>query len=103
MAIFNWFGEQEHRTFNYHPMYYDEDEEKRRQMFGKVDGSDEKGKDGSKKSYTPGNYLRGAFRDGNYSKKRAAGGKIQNFAGIIGLVLIALMLIFFTKLYPYLF
>ena len=41
MAGFGWFGDQEHRVFNYKPIYYDEEKEKRRQMFGKVDGSAE--------------------------------------------------------------
>ena len=27
MAIFNWFGESEHRVFNYKPRYYDPEKE----------------------------------------------------------------------------
>ena len=38
MAIFNFgfFGNQEHRVFNYKPRYYDPEEEERRRMFGDV-------------------------------------------------------------------
>ena len=39
MGIFNMFGEQEHRVFNYKPIYYDKDKEERRRRFGAVDGS----------------------------------------------------------------
>ena len=42
MARFSFFGDQEHRVFNYKPIYYDQEKEERRQMFGKVDGSIEK-------------------------------------------------------------
>ena len=39
---FGFFGNQPHRVFNYKPRYYDPEEEKRRQMFGEVDGSNDK-------------------------------------------------------------
>ncbi len=39
---FGFFGNQPHRVFNYKPRYYDPEEEKRRQMFGDVDGTNEK-------------------------------------------------------------
>ena len=56
MAQFGWFGEQEHRVFNYKPIYYDPEKEERRQMFGKVDGSLEREKEegGEKGSHAPG-------------------------------------------------
>ena len=38
MGFFTFPGQQEHRKFNYRPIYYDKDEEERRQVFGKVDG-----------------------------------------------------------------
>ena len=44
MGIFNFFGESEHRVFNYKPIYYDPDEERRKQMFGAVDGTFDKEK-----------------------------------------------------------
>ena len=35
MAIFNWFGEPEHRVFNYKPRYYDPEKEDRKKKFEK--------------------------------------------------------------------
>ena len=61
MARFSFFGDQEHRVFNYKPMYYDQEEEERRQMFGKVDGSIER-ENQEKGGHTPGSYIQGAFR-----------------------------------------
>jgi len=103
MGLLNMFGDRdEHRTFNYHPMYYDEDAERRRQIFGKVDGRD-KGDTAKateeKGGYTPGNYLRGAFRDGHYTKRRSSGGKARAWLNIIGLLLVAVILIYFTKFF----
>ena len=39
MAIFNWFGESEHRVFNYKPRYYDPEKEALKKKFGDADGS----------------------------------------------------------------
>ena len=39
MGLFNFFGDNEHRVFNYKPMYYDKDAEERKRKFGAVDGS----------------------------------------------------------------
>ena len=44
MGLFDFFGESEHRVFNYKPIYYDPEEEKRKQMFGAVDGTMDKEK-----------------------------------------------------------
>ncbi|MBQ5528169.1 MAG: hypothetical protein IIU05_03830 [Bacteroidales bacterium] len=96
MAGFGWFGDQEHRVFNYKPIYYDEEKEKRRQMFGKVDGSAEA--EQKSEGYTPGSYIQGAFRNGNYARKRGAT-RAQSIIGIVGLLLVAGILIFFTKFY----
>lgn len=96
MAGFGWFGDQDHRVFNYKPIYYDEEKEKRKQMFGDVDGS--KDKEAKEKGYTPGVYLHGAFRNGNFEKRRSAN-KAQSIIGIIGLALFAVVLIFITKFY----
>lgn len=96
MATFGWFGDQQHRVFNYRPRYYDEQKESRRQMFGGVDGSlEEKAEKGE---YVPGASIRGAFRDGAYARKRS-GGKAHTVIGIIGLALVAVILIFITKFY----
>ena len=39
MANFGWFGESEHRVFDYKPIYYDKEKDELKQKFGKVDGS----------------------------------------------------------------
>ena len=99
MAIFNFgfFGSQEHRVFNYKPRYYDPEEEERRRMFGDVDGTNEKAKEDGK--YVPGSSIRGAWRDGNYKRTRSNASRTQAIIGIITLLLIALVLIYVTKIY----
>ncbi len=97
MGFFTFPGEQEHRTFNYKPVYYDKEEERRKQMFGKVDGSLDKEKE--KGEYTPGSYIRGSFREGNYARRRTTATKAQRIIGIVGLILLAVILIYFTKFY----
>ncbi len=100
MAIFNFgfFGNQEHRVFNYKPRYYDPEEEERRRMFGDVDGSNEKAKAEGK--YVPGSSIRGAWRDGNYQRSQhTRGSAARTIIGMITLLLIAAVLIFITKFY----
>lgn len=98
MASFGWFGDQEHRVFNYKPRYYDPEKEERRKMFGSVDGSMEKKGEDGKEGYVPGSYLQGAFRDGNYTRRRG-GSKAQSIIGLIGLILIAIVLVYIVKFY----
>lgn len=92
MALFSWFGNQEHRVFNYKPIYYDTEKEELKQKFGEVDGSRDE------KDYVPGAYIHGAFRDGNYSRKKG-GSRAQTIIGLIGLGLVLIMLIYITKFY----
>jgi len=96
MGLFNFPGQQEHRTFNYRPIYYDKDEEERRQVFGKVDGTFEKEKKEGK--YVPGSYIKGSLRDGNYQRTRG-GSRAQNIIGTIGLLLLLGILVYFTKFF----
>ena len=99
MAKFGFFGEQEHRVFNYKPRYYDPEKEERKRLFGKVDGTlDSESKDPKTGEYVPGSYIRGSFRDGNYSRRRGTS-KAQSIIGIVGLVLLVLVLIYITKFY----
>ena len=42
MAIFDFFGNTEHKVFDYKPIYYDKEADERRQKFGAVDGRLEK-------------------------------------------------------------
>jgi hypothetical protein len=106
MGFFTFPGDQEHRKFNYRPIYYDKDEEERRQVFGKVDGrlreDEAEGSGGKKGEYKPGSYLRGSLRDGNYAR-RSATAPGQRFISLIGLVLLAVMLIYLIKFFFLLF
>lgn len=97
MARFSFFGDQEHRVFNYKPMYYDPEKEARRQMFGAVDGgvNDKKDENGE---HVPGSYIQGAFRNGNYARRRGAT-KAQSIIGLVGLVLVVIVLIYIAKFY----
>lgn len=97
MGMFNFFGDNEHRVFNYRPIYYDPEEEKRRQMFGAVDGTlDKEKKEGT---YVPGSYIKGSLRDGNYSRTRSHLGRTHTIIGIISLLLIVVVLYFIAKFY----
>jgi len=95
--MFNLFGESEHNVFDYKPIYYDKEEEKRRKMFGAVDGTMEKEKKEGK--YQPGSYIRGSMRDGNYQATRSHMKKTQTIIGLITLLLVFIILIFFAKFY----
>ena len=94
MALFTWFGDQERRVFHYKPRYYDEEKEELRQRFGAVDGSNET-KDGP---YVPGSYLQGAFRDGNYARRRGVS-RVHAIIGVVGLLLFFVILFYITKFY----
>ena len=97
MGLFNFFGESEHRVFNYKPIYYDPEEEKRKQMFGAVDGTIDKEKE--KGTYVPGSYIKGSMRDGAYRRTRSHMGKTQTIIGIITMLLIVAVLYFIAKFY----
>lgn len=89
---FSFFGTQEHRVFNYKPRYYDAEKEAIKEKFGRVDGSEEK------KVYSPGSYISGSFRDGNYQKTRGAG-KAQKIIGLVSLVMFFVILVLITRFY----
>lgn len=95
--MFNFFGESEHRVFDYKPIYYNKEEDERRQMFGAVDGSLEKAK--KEGTYVPGSYIKGSMRDGAYSRTRGHMSKFQGIIGIITLILIVAVLFFIAKFY----
>ncbi len=116
MGIFNFFGDQEHKVFDYKPMYYDKDKEELRRKFGSVDGGASAGKgsaagkgivagkaDGGGKEgregYVPGSYIKGSMRGGNYQKTRSSSNRAQNIIGIIGLLLVAVVLFYIAKFY----
>lgn len=96
MASFNWFGEQEHRVFNYKPIYYNKEEDERRQMFGQADGTAAKTDENG--NHVPGSYLQGAFRNGNYARRKSTT-KAQSIIGIVALVLVVAVLIYMAKFF----
>ncbi|MCQ2177918.1 MAG: hypothetical protein MJY42_03415 [Bacteroidales bacterium] len=97
MGIFNFFGEQEHRVFNYKPIYYNQEEDERRQKFGKVDGTMDK--EMKKENYVPGSSIQGSLRDGRYKRSRTSGNRAQNIIGLVGLLLVAVVLIYIARFY----
>lgn len=99
MAGFNFgfFGNQEHRVFNYRPRYYDPEAEERKRLFGDVDGSNEK--DAKSGKYAPGSSIRGAFRNGNYQKSRSSMGAVHGIITIISLLLVVAVLVFMAKFF----
>ena len=101
MAFFTFPGQQEHRKFNYRPIYYDKDEEERRQVFSRVDGrlDAEKEKEKENGEYKAGSYIRGAWRDGNYARRDNGATTAQRIIGIVGLILLAVVLIYFCKFF----
>ena len=101
MALFNMFGEQEHRVFNYKPIYYDQEKEELKQMFGKVDGTVDKeiAEQKEKGTYVPGSYIKGSLRDGNYRRSRGHSTRAQSIIGIIGLLLVFAVLFYIAKFY----
>jgi len=100
MGLFNFFGENEHKVFNYKPIYYDPEKEELKRRFGAVDGSLKKEKSsGEKGTYVPGSYIQGSWRDGAYQKTRSHTTKVQTIIGIITTILIVMVLIFIAKFY----
>lgn len=97
MGMFNFFGDNEHRVFDYKPIYYNKEEEERKRMFGSVDGSMEKAK--KEGTYVPGSYIKGSMRDGGYQRTRAHMSKVQTIIGIITMVLIFAVLYLVAKYY----
>ena len=97
MGLFNFFGDNEHKVFDYKPIYYDKEADERRRRFGAVDGSDEAAR--KEGSYVPGSYIKGSFRDGNYQRVRSHNKGIQTIIGIVTLLLIVAVLWFIAKFY----
>lgn len=97
MGMFSFFGDSEHRVFNYKPIYYDPEKEELKRRFGAVDGSLEKEKEEG--TYVPGSYIKGSMRDGAYSRTRSHMSKAQTIIGIITAVLIVAVLLLVTKFY----
>ena len=95
MGLFNFFGDNEHRVFNYKPLYYDKEAEERKRIFGAVDGSIDR----KNESYVPGSYIKGSIRDGAYQQTRTHMNKVQTIIGIVTMLLLAAVLYFIAKFY----
>lgn len=89
---FGFFGTQEHRVFNYRPIYYDPEKEALKEKFGHVDGSRDK------EPYYPGLYIKGSLRNGRYQKTKQSGKSVA-IIGMIGLALFFVVLILIAKYY----
>ncbi len=97
MGLFNMFGDNEHRVFNYKPIYYNPEEEERKRKFGAVDGSIEKAREEG--SYVPGSYVKGSMRSGEYQRTRGHASKTQGIIGIVALLLIVVILFYIARFY----
>lgn len=97
MGLFSFFGDGEHRVFDYKPIYYDKEEEERKQKFRAVDGSAEKEK--AEGTYAPGTYIKGAFKGGAYQRSRNHTSRVQRIIGIVTMILIFAVLYFIAKFY----
>ena len=90
---FNFFGTSEHRVFKYKPRYYDHEKEALRKKFGHVDNPKPEGE-----NYTPGSYVKGSLRDGNYQRTKSAN-RAQQLIGVVGVILFFIVLMYITKFY----
>lgn len=95
MGMFDFFGDSEHKVFDYKPIYYDKEKEELKRKFGAVDGSREK--ETEQGTYVPGSYIKGSMRSGRDSRTHAT--KAQKIIGMVGLLLIAIMLMYIAKFY----
>ncbi len=84
----SFFGTQQHREFHYIPRFYDPEKERRKELFGAVDGS--------MKDAKPGERIRGSFRrrPGKDVTTRA-----QKIIGLVGMILFLVVLIYIAKFY----
>ena len=89
---FNFFGKQEVRRFNYKPRFYDPETEERRKKYGDFTKPKEEG-------YTPGQHVRGSFRDGNYQRKMEVS-RNQKMIGMVTMGLLLAVVILLFKYFP---
>lgn len=102
MGMFNFFGESEHKVFDYKPIYYDKEKEELKRRFGAVDGSlgrKDNNEGGEKDAYVPGSYIKGSMRDGAYQRTKSHTNKVQTIIGIITALLIFMVLFMIAKFY----
>lgn len=87
----SFFGTQQHRKFHYTPRYYDPEKERRKEIFGEVDGTY------AKENHKPGDYIRRNMRRerGKVDMTTTA----QKLIGWVGLGLFIVVLIYIVKFY----
>lgn len=87
----SFFGTQQHRKFNYIPRYYDPEKERRKEIFGEVDGTY------ARENRKPGDYIRRNMRKerGRTDVTTTA----QKFIGWVGMILFVIVLIYIVKFY----
>lgn len=93
---FNFFGTQEIRRFNYRPRFYDPEKEERIKKFGDHKA---RAKEGESSSYTPGSYVKGSLRDGNYSKTHDVS-RNQKLLGMVTTILLFTVIYLIYKYFP---
>ena len=89
---FNFFGKQEVRGFNYKPRFYDPEAEERRKKYGDFTKPQKEG-------YTPGQHVRGSFRDGNYQRTKEIGHN-QKAIGAVTMILLFAVVYLIYKYFP---
>ena len=94
MGLFNFSSEQEHRVFNYKPIYFNKEKDELKQKFAGVDGSIKE----EKEKYVPGSYLHGSLRGGAYQKTKERH-KVFTIIGIINLALLLVVAFLIAKFY----
>lgn len=92
---FKFFGTQEVRKFNYKPRFYDPEKEERRKKYARY-GKQEVPQD---EEYTPGKYIKGSLRDGNYSRTEEIG-KNQKIIGVVTTILLFAVVFLLYKYFP---
>lgn len=100
---------QHHRVFNYQPVFYDPEKERRKEKLKKVAAERElkeieEGKiPEPDKDYVPGSLIYGSLRDGAYQKTKSEGNALVRLAKYAMFVALAVLLYLFAKYFAYLF
>jgi hypothetical protein len=71
------------RKFSYKPRFYDPEKEERRKRYARYG----KREDAQDEAYTPGKYIKGSLRDGNYSRTEEIV-KNQKIIGVVTTILL---------------
>lgn len=95
---------QQHRVFNYRPVYYDPEKEQFREKLRKkaAERELEESAQEPSKDYVPGSIIQGSFRDGAYRTRKTEGGTLVRIFKYLALVAVAGLLYYFAKYFMYL-